>query len=349
MNPTAAPVSKMRLLYLALLAIAVLMLGGCAGAGRLRPDDQQRIAGKTIVITGASSGIGRGVAEEFGALRANVVLNARRTGLLNEVAARVAAAGGTPLVVPGDVANPDDMQRLADEAVARFGSIDVWINNAGVGAMGRFEEIPVEDHARVIDVNVKGVIYGSHAALNEFLAQGHGTLINIGSVESEVPLAYQASYVASKAAVLGLGRVLNEEIRLSGVDGVTVATVMPWATDTPFFTHAANYSGGTPRMLLMDDPSKVVDVIVRTALYPREEVSVGWKAKSAYFSHHVAPDLTERLSSSMYDKLQLDRAPLMPATSGTLHKPMEAGRTVDGGVRKRMAEENEMMDRARAK
>jgi NAD(P)-dependent dehydrogenase (short-subunit alcohol dehydrogenase family) len=75
--------------------------------------------------------------------------------------------------------------------------------------------------------------------------QGYGSLVNVGSIDSEVPLAYQATYSASKAAVLGLGRALNEELRLAGLERVRVSTVMPWAADTPVWTHAANYSGGT--------------------------------------------------------------------------------------------------------
>lgn len=98
------------------------------------------------------------------------------------------------------------------------------------------------DHARLVDVNLNGVIYGSHAALRRFKTQGFGTLVNIGSVETEVPLAYQASYAASKAAVLSLSRALNEELRLSGINTIKVATILPWATDTPFFEHAANYT-----------------------------------------------------------------------------------------------------------
>ena len=188
---------------LAPLALAFLLCG-CA-TGKLGPDEQQRLAGKTVVITGASSGIGRGVALELAAMRANVVLLARRQAVLDELARQIAAAGGTALVAAGDVSRPEDLQRAADQALARFGRIDVWINNAGVGALGRFEEIPMEDHARIIDVNLKGVIYGSHVALREFVRQGDGVLINIGSMESEVPIAYQSSYAASKAAVLSLG------------------------------------------------------------------------------------------------------------------------------------------------
>jgi short-subunit dehydrogenase len=293
------------------------------------------------VITGASSGFGRGVALRLASHGANVVLAARRTELLEEVAAEASAAGGTPLVVTTDVSKPEDIQKLADATVARFGRIDVWINNAGVGAIGRFWDIPVEDHSRLIDVNLKGVIYGSHAAMRQFRTQGSGTLVNIGSIDSEVPLAYQGSYSASKAGVLSLGRVLNEEIRLNHLTGIKVATVMPWAADTPWWRHAANYSGGTPRMAAMDDPQKVVDAIVRVSLHPREELAVGWKAKASYASHQILPDLTERLSANIAHKYQIETAPPAPPTSGTLHEPMQSGRNVDDGVRQRMKMEEE--------
>jgi len=333
-----------KFLLLLLLGIA-LQLSGCATPTRLSPSEEQSIAGKTFVITGASSGFGRGVATKLASLHANVVLAARRTELLNEVASEATAAGGTPLVVTTDVSKPQDIQRLADAAIARFNRIDVWINNAGVGVIGPFERIPVEDHSRLIDVNLKGVIYGSHAAMRQFRVQGFGTLVNIGSIESEVPLAYQASYAASKAGVLSLGRTLNEEIRLSGIDTIAVATVMPWAADTPFFEHTANYSGGTPRMAAMDDPQKVVDAIVWVSLHPQEEFPVGWKANGAYISHHLFPDLTERISGNVSHEEQIETAPPAPPTKGALYEPMQSGRTVDGGVRKRMAQEDAARER----
>ena len=329
----------MPLPLLRLLGVLICcMLAGCAT--RLSADAQQAVAGKTYVVTGASSGFGRGVAIELGKMRANVVLAARRTEVLNEVAAQVKAGGGTPLVVTTDVGRAEDVARLAAATVARFGRIDVWINNAGVGAIGRFDTIPVEEHARLIDVNLKGVIYGSHAALRQFRTQRAGTLVNIGSVESEVPQAFHASYSASKGAVLNLGRALNAELRQSGGDGIHVVTVMPWAADTPFFVHAANYSGGTPRMPAMDDAQKVVDAIVRASVYPREEVPVGWKARMAYWSHRIAPDPTESASAGIARRYQFDTAPPAPNTSGSLFVPTPAGQGVDGGVRDRMKKEN---------
>ncbi|MFD2066302.1 SDR family NAD(P)-dependent oxidoreductase [Pontibacter silvestris] len=135
-------------------------LGGCA-TWDLGKSGQRKIARKTVVIVGASSGFGRGVAEKMGAYGANVVIAARRTELLEEVASNIRAAGGTALVVTTDNSKPEDVQRLTDAAVQQYGTIDVWINMAGVGGIGRFWEIPVEDQARIVDINLKGFIYGS--------------------------------------------------------------------------------------------------------------------------------------------------------------------------------------------
>ncbi|HEY0791608.1 MAG TPA: SDR family NAD(P)-dependent oxidoreductase [Chthoniobacterales bacterium] len=316
-------------------------LAGCATPSQLSSNDRQQIVKRTFVITGASSGFGQGVALRLASYGANVVLAARRTELLEEVARRVTAAGGTPLVVTTDVGRPGDVEKLARAAVARFGRIDVWINNAGVGAIGRFWDIPVEDYSRLIDINLKGVIYGSSAAIRQFRAQGYGTLVNVGSVDSEVPLAYQGVYSASKAGVFSLGRVLNEEIRLSDVKSIKVATIMPWAADTPWWEHAANYSGGTPRMAPVDDPQKVVNAIVWASLHPKEAVPVGGRAEGSYISHRLFPKLTENLAANLSHREQIEKSAPAPPTSGTLHQPMQSGRTVDGGVRLRMKKEDQ--------
>jgi short-subunit dehydrogenase len=328
--------------FFALRLFGCLLIFVMSGCAHLSANDEHDIAGKTYVITGASSGFGRGVALRLAGLKANVVLAARRTDVLNEVARQATAAGGAALVVTIDVANPQDVRRLAEATLQRFGRIDVWINNAAVGAIGTFDTIPVEDHARVVDVNLKGVIYGSHVALQQFRKQRAGVLINVGSVESEVPQAYHASYSATKAAVLSLGRTLNEELRLDGLRGpIEVATVMPWAADTPFFDHAANYTGRTARMPAMDPPEKVVEYIVHASVHPSEEVPAGWKARSAIWSHHIAPDLTERVSANIAHTSQMEHAPpAQPPTSGSLYQPMQTGTGVEGGVRARMERED---------
>lgn len=318
----------------------VATITGCAANTHLGKRDLQQLAGRTYVITGASSGFGRGVAEALGRERSNVVLAARRADLLEAVASQVRASGGQALVVPTDVADPQQMEALAQAAFARFGKIDVWINNAGVGALGRFEEIPLADHSRIVDVNLKGVIYGSHLAMRRFKAQGYGTLINLGSVESQVPVAYHSSYAATKAAIWALGRVSTEEIRLAGLKRrIKVVTIMPWAADTPFWQHAGNYTEHKGRMAAMDGPDKVAQAIIWSSLHPREELPVGWKAQAVSTFHTMVPDLVEEVSANIAHA-EMTKASVQAPGPGSIHEPMSVGRTTDGGVRKRMDQED---------
>jgi len=321
-----------------LLTLIQLCVTGCA-TWNPGPSGQKKMNGKTFVIVGASSGFGRGIAEKLGACKANVVLAARRADALGEIAGRIRQAGGTALVVAMDISKPEDVERLADEALKQYGKVDVWINMAGVGAIGRFWEIPLADQARVVDVNLKGFVYGSYAAIRQFKRQGYGTLINMGSIESENPLAYHATYAATKGGILNLGQAINQELRLNGDKRIKVVTVEPWAVDSPFWRHAANYSGGTPRMAAMDVPDKVVNAVFRASLRPRKELPVGWKAKGARFFHHLFPHFTERISANIAHRYQIKTAPPAPPTSGSVFEPMEAGTGIDDGVKSRMKNE----------
>lgn len=312
------------------LWVGVLALSGCASSAPRGSAGNARV----YVITGASSGFGQGVALQLAAEHARMVLVARREGVLREVAAQVQSRGGEAIVFPADVADAQAMEAAAAAAVQRWGHIDVWINDAGVGAIGPFDAIPAADHARVVQTNVVGVINGSVAALHQFRRQGQGTLVNIGSIDSEVPLAYQSTYAASKAAVLSLGRSLNEEMRLAGLRRIKVATVMPWAADTPWWVHASNHSGHVPRMVAVDPADKVVRAIVRATKHPREEIPVGWKAHVAYWGHRVAPDVSERVSADVAHREQMEKAAPAPATSGAIFQPIEEGTGVEGGWRR---------------
>jgi short-subunit dehydrogenase len=322
--------------------LLILLLGaGLAGCGgRLRESDRPLVAGRTFVVTGASSGLGRGAALRLGSLGGNVVLAARRPEPLEEAAGQIRAAGGQALVVPTDVARPEQMERLAEAAVARFGRIDAWINNAGIGAIGRFEEIPVADHARIVDVNLKGVIYGSHAALRQFRRQGFGTLVNMASVEGRVPMAYHASYAATKAAILGFDAALRQELRVSGADRIQVASVLPWAVDTPFWDNAANYSGHAPRMIMMDDAQPVADALAAAAIRPGKEIAVGWKAEAATLGGQLWPGLSQRIAGNVVQSVQMEGAPPAPPTAGALFAPQPTPTTVEGRARARMEQED---------
>lgn len=288
-----------------------------------------------IVIAGASSGFGRGAAIKLASQGAKVVVAARRKEMLDGLVSEIMASGGNALAVPTDVSDPVQVTALGQQAIAQFGRIDVWVNNVGIGAIGYFWDIPLEDHTRLVDVNLKGLIYGAHVALTQFRSQGYGTLINTGSIDSETPLALQNTYAATKAAVLSLSRTLNEELRLADESNIKVGTIMPWAVDTPWWTHAANYSGHEPRMTMMDDPELVVDAIVEACTNPKEEQPVGWKAKGSNISHHLLPDLTERMSANIA-KSESEKAAPRPANQGSIHLPKSDGMKMDGGIRERM-------------
>jgi NAD(P)-dependent dehydrogenase (short-subunit alcohol dehydrogenase family) len=120
-----------------------------------------------VVIVGASSGFGRGTALKLGAEGSKVVVAARRKALLDEVVSEIEASGGSALAIETEVSDSAQVSALAAAAVAQFGRVDVWINNVGIGALGYFWDIPIEDHARVVDVNLKGLIFGAHAALRQ--------------------------------------------------------------------------------------------------------------------------------------------------------------------------------------
>ncbi|TWT27342.1 SDR family oxidoreductase [Planomicrobium sp. CPCC 101110] len=298
-------------------------------------------AGLTVVITGASSGFGKGVAQKLGAEGANVVLAARRTELIEELAIEI---GPNALAVTTDVSQEEDVKHLFESAIAAFGSIDVWINNAAVGVIGPFTEVPTKDITRAVQINVIGTIYGSHYALRHFKEQKTGTLINVGSVSGKIPYPYYTPYSMTKFAVTGLSAALHQEIELEGWDKIHVCTVHPWATDTPWFEHTGNYTGHAAELKPMDDPEIVIDAIIDLISNPKESVDTGAKAKSASISSHLAPGATETFNAKYVKKI-IQSAPPAPPTSGSLHEPMQRGTGVSGGIRERMKQEEKQQKR----
>jgi short-subunit dehydrogenase len=290
---------------------------------------ERDLKGKIVVITGASSGFGKGAAREFARRGASLVLAARRDVLLEGLAQECEVAGGDAHVIPTDVSQEAEVAQLAADAVTQFGRIDVWVNNAGVGALGRFEEVPLADHVKVIETDLLGTLYGSYFAMRQFRAQGSGTLINIASVIGKVPAPYYSSYAAAKHGVVGLSAVLRQELEQNKVEGIRVCTVMPTSFDTPFFDHSANYTGHeTVPIPPVYEPEKVVEVIVRLATEPEDEVSVGTAAKVMTFAHQIAPGTTEAMMGKQSHRAHIEKAPPGPDTAGSVHEPVQEGTEV---------------------
>src|SRR5262245_43341848 len=144
--------------------------------------EREDLDGKVVVITGASSGFGRGAALAFCQAGAAVVLGARRGEVLEDVVRECQADGGDAIAVETDVSDEVDVSRLLQAALARHGRIHVWVNNDGAGAIGRFDLVPVEDHVQVIETTLCGTLFGSYFAIRQFRTQRHGTLINVASL-----------------------------------------------------------------------------------------------------------------------------------------------------------------------
>jgi NAD(P)-dependent dehydrogenase (short-subunit alcohol dehydrogenase family) len=292
----------------------------------------RKIQNSVVVITGASSGIGRATALNFAREGATVVVAARREQALHDLVSQCQSLGGRALAVPTDMTDVEAVQRLAAIALENFGRIDVWVNNHGVTLFAPFEKAPLEDYLRVIETDLLGTIYGARAALPIFREQGSGVLINQGSMVSKLSEPYVSSYVVAKHGIRGLGMSLRQELSLNGTKNIRVCTVMPATIDTPFFQHAANYTGRATKALPpVYAPERVAKTIVRLAKKPRREVFVGNAARIFWMQYLLAPSLTERLMAIMVDKLHLYQDKPAPPTPGNLFQPMSEGTGTSGG------------------
>ena len=187
------------------------------------------LAGKVVVITGASSGLGEATARHLAARGAKLVLAARRTDKLQSLATELSAAGAEVLTQATDVTHMEQVQALADATLKRFGRIDVLVNNAGIMPLAPLAKLKVDEWSRMIDVNIKGVLHGIAAVLPTMTTQGDGHIINVASVAGHklfIPIG--TVYSATKFAV----RVLSEGLRSEAPAGVRTTIISPGAVES---------------------------------------------------------------------------------------------------------------------
>jgi NADP-dependent 3-hydroxy acid dehydrogenase YdfG len=284
-----------------------------------------------VVVTGASSGIGRATALAFTRQGAAVVLAARRTEKLEEVARLCEAAGAEALVHTTDVTEEPQVEALGRAALARFGRIDVWFNNAGVGVFGRLDSIPSDAWRRVIETNLFGYLHGARVALRQFHAQGHGTLVQNASIVGATAKPDSTAYATSKWAIRGFSEALRQE--LLDEPGIQVCTVMPSVIDTPFFQHAGNFSGrdvrAAPPVYTAEEVAQTVLALVAA---PQPEVIVGGFGKMAVAQKQLAPQTTAWLTARLLHRGFLSDKPSAD-TPGALFTPAPDNMAVDGGWR----------------
>jgi short-subunit dehydrogenase len=247
--------------------------------------------GKTAVITGASSGIGRLLAARFAREGARVALVARRQAKLQQLAGEIERGGGQVLVLPCDVAERTQVFACAEQATRVFGNIDILVNNAGYGHHRRFLEWDLDDMERMLRVNFLGALYWTKALLPQMVERRTGWLVFMASVAGKLGVPEESAYAASKFAMVGLAESLSIELEDAGVH---VLTVCPGTIDTAFFDAEAIERMPPVSKRMIIQPERVVDAVIHALARGKHEITVPRMIAAGYVVRTLAPGFMRR-------------------------------------------------------
>ncbi len=288
------------------------------------------LVGKTVVVTGASSGVGRALARAFGRARAKVALLARSEEALLHAALEVHALGGEAWTQVVDVADAAAVERFADEVAGLWGRIDVWINCAMVTVLSPVRALRAEEVRRVTEVNYLGTVHGTQAALRHMEAQGGGIIIQIGSalVYRSIPL--QAAYCASKAAIRGFTDSLRSEL-LHDRSPVKLCMLQLPAVNTPQFevmrTRLPKHPQPVPPIY---EPEVIARAVLEVAERPVRERWLGWSSVRAIVGQRVVPGWLDRYLAKRGYEGQQAPMPVEPNRADNLFAPVPGDRGARG-------------------
>lgn len=250
---------------------------------------------KTVVITGASAGVGRALARRFAEDGARIGLIARGEERLEETAAEVRARGGEALVLPLDVADAEAVEDAASKVEQRFGPIDIWVNNAMVTVFSPVIKMTSDEYKRATEVTYLGTVNGTLSALRRMSERNHGTIVQVGSALAYRAVPLQSAYCAAKRAIVGFTDSLRTELLHEGSNIELVAVHLP-AVNTPQFGWARNKTGHRARPIApIFEPEVIADAIHHAAYNPRREYWLGWPTWKAILGQKFAPGLADRL------------------------------------------------------
>jgi NADP-dependent 3-hydroxy acid dehydrogenase YdfG len=230
-------------------------------------NDADALTGKVVAITGASSGIGEATAIHLAGRGAKVVLGARRTDRLDELARSITSSGGEAVPLQVDVTRRDDLDALVATALQRYGHLDVLVNNAGVMPISPLDALRVDDWEAMVDVNIKGVLYGIAAALPVFRQQGFGHIINTASTAAFRVVPNQSVYAGTKMAV----RAISEGLRQEAGPALRVTIISPGITSTNFADSMTDSDVRTQLEQVRDDIAMPPDAVARAIAFAIEQ------------------------------------------------------------------------------
>ena len=250
--------------------------------------------GQVVVVTGASSGVGRAVAEAFGKRGARVGLLARNEDGLNGAAAAIRASGGGALICPTDVADAEAVERAAARVESEWGSIDVWVNCAMATVFAPVMDTTPEEFRRVTESTYLGYVHGTQAALRRMKPRDRGTIVQIGSALAYRSIPLQATYCAAKHAIVGFTDSLRTEL-IHDRSNVRVTAVHLPAVNTPQALRQRNkmerQSQPVPPMFT---PESIAEQIVWASEHAPRELLVGFPTFKAVWGHKLAPGIADR-------------------------------------------------------
>jgi short-subunit dehydrogenase len=291
---------------------------------------KREIRHSTVVVTGATSGIGRAIALEFARRGANLVLAARNEHNLLEMTQECQRLGAQAIGVSTDTTDLESVQALAKAAAEKFdGKIDVWVNDAGIGTVGEFTETPLDAHVQVIKTNLIGYMNGCYAALPYFKEKGTGVIINMNSLGAWIPLPFASGYSASKFGLLGFMEALRGE--LASYSDIHVCDIYPVCVDTPGFAHAGNFVGVTLKPVPpVIKPEVVAMTAVQIAESPKDQTTLGWPIYLGRAVYAVMPKITRNLTAAFFQNYFQIASP-SPMTEGTLFESRSEHGKISGG------------------